>query len=278
LVAGKREQVVRQIRSAIEAGTLRDGDVLPSTRQMAADWEVSSFTIQEAMKDLVDAGLVRTKSRSMRIVVQPDQPSARVGQPGRNRPVVLLVGGYAGSGKSEFSRILARATGWAILDKDTASRPAVELALEARGLPPEDRESETYVSVIRPREYEGLMSLVVENVECGTSVVATAPFLREFSDPAWVGRTTGQLEQLGAVVRLVWVRCDAESMYGYLRHRGAARDAAKLADWPGYLSQIDPDGVPAVDHFLVENSTGSVPLQAQAKQLLDEVRAVPSVM
>ncbi|MDL4773624.1 hypothetical protein [Actinomadura xylanilytica] len=33
-------------------------------------------------------------------------------------PVLILVGGYAGSGKSEFARFLADLSGWAVLDKD----------------------------------------------------------------------------------------------------------------------------------------------------------------
>lgn len=104
-------------------------------------------------------------------------------------PHVILIGGYAGSGKTEMGRILARETGWPMLDKDTLTRPLVEAALEAHGHSPHDRESELYLTEIRPREYEALAVATAENVECGTSAIVTAPFIREFTDPAWLSRT-----------------------------------------------------------------------------------------
>jgi hypothetical protein len=79
------------------------------------------------------------------------------------KPSVLIIGGYAGSGKTELGRILARATGWPMLDKDTLTRPVVEAALEIAGQPLNDRESETYLNLIRPREYEATMGAAVEN-------------------------------------------------------------------------------------------------------------------
>lgn len=262
----KRDQVARNIRNAIEAGTLRDGEVLPSTRQLAEEWDVSVFTISEAMKLLAEEGLVLNKSRSMRVVQRPDEVFRVGARP--KQPRVLIIGGYAGSGKTELGRILARETAWPILDKDTATRPVVEAALETHGLSPHDRESSTYIDLIRPREYEGLMAAATENVECGTSAIVTAPFLQEFADTAWIGRTRARFEGLGATTTLVWVRCDAATMQTYLRHRGAARDTAKLADWEGYIAGIDPDFRPDVPHFLVDNSTSSEPLQSQAKYLL----------
>src|SRR5262249_53771911 len=159
---------------------------------------------------------------------------------------------------------LARATGWPMLDKDTLTRPVVEAALEIAGRPLNDRETETYLSLIRPREYEATMGAAVENVECGNSVILTAPFLRELADAAWVQRRQARFAARGATVHLVWVYCDADSMLGYLRHRAAARDAYKLADWPRYLMTIDLDQRPAAPHFLIDNSTTSVPLQRQA--------------
>lgn len=61
-------------------------------------------------------------------------------------------------------------------------------------------------------------------------------------------------------------------MHTYVRHRGAARDAVKLADWDGYLAGIDLDMRPPVPHKVVDNSASSEPLQEQARALVDEVR------
>jgi predicted kinase len=262
-------QVARNIRTAIEAGVLRHGNVLPSTRELADQWNTSVFTISEAMKLLVDEGLVVSKSRSKRVVNAPELEAH--GQVRLRKPHVILIGGHVGSGKSELGRILARETGWPIIDKDTITRPVVEAALEMLHLSPNDRESSTYRDIIRPREYEALRAATEENVACGNNAIVPAPFLHEFNDPAWISRTQAMLTDLNAKTTYVWVYCDAETMHTYVRHRGAARDAAKLADWPRYLASIDVNFRPPMPHYLIDNSASSTPLQTQAKDLLATV-------
>lgn len=263
------QQVARNIRNDIEAGALRHGEALPSTRDLAARWKVSVFTITEAMKLLSDEGLVVSKSRAGRVVNAPGQESRLPLQV--STPQAIFIGGYAGSGKTELGRILARETGWPILDKDTLTRPVVESALETMGLSPHDRESEAYLAQVRPREYEALMAAMTENVQCGNSAIVTAPFIREFNDHAWLNRTEAACNSMGALVTIVWISCDPETMHTYIRHRGAARDTAKLADWQGYLDKIDVTFRPAVEHVMVDNSTSGEPLQTQARQLLARI-------
>lgn len=259
------EVITRHIRTEIEAGRLAHGEQVPSNSRLAREWGVSVGTINRAMNALADEGLVVARARSSRIVHYP-----RSAKPSVTRPRAVLIGGYAGSGKTELGRIVARRTGWPILDKDTTTRPVVEAALEELGMSPHDRESETYRTVVRPGEYTALAAAVAENIECGVSVVATAPFIREMSDEAWCDRTRSTIESLGGELHAVWVRCDADSMLHYLRHRGAARDTAKLADWSGYLAGVDLDYEPAMPHHTIDNSVGSRPLQDQADELVKE--------
>jgi len=258
-------QVARVIRNEIHAGMWRDGEVLPSTRKLAERIGTSTYTVNHAMQLLAEENLVVNRARSNRVVNYPQgQPRERI-RP--DVPRAVLIGGFAGSGKTELGRILARLTGWPILDKDTLTRPVVETALEVLGLSPHDRESADYLTRIRPREYEALMAAALENVDCGNSALITAPFIREFSDPAWVSRTRAQFETRKVEVSLVWIYCDADSMQTYIRQRGAARDAAKLADWPAYLGAIDLNLRPPVPHHLVDNSVSAEPLQTQAQSL-----------
>ncbi|MDQ1659191.1 MAG: hypothetical protein QOD41_4274 [Cryptosporangiaceae bacterium] len=95
-----------------------------------------------------------------------------------------------------------------MLDKDTITRPVVEAALEMIGQSPHDRESEKYLELIRPREYECLAAAAMENVECGNSAVLAAPFIREFGDEAWLQRTQAAYEAKNAAtyVRLGLLR------------------------------------------------------------------------
>ncbi|WP_206050860.1 GntR family transcriptional regulator [Nocardioides speluncae] len=269
-IGTRQEQIVRSLRTEIETGVLRDGESLPSTRALAERWGVSVFTVNEAMKVLAAEGRIESKSRSRR-TVRSDRPASHVRTP--PAPQVFMIGGYAGSGKTKLGRILARRTGWPIIDKDTTTRPVVETALEVRGLPPHDRESDTYLSVIRPSEYDALMATALENVACGVSAMITAPFLREFADPAWLDRAKVEFASHGAITTLVWVRCDGPTMRTNLRRRGSARDAAKLAAWDDYLAGLDLDFRPPQDHVVIDNSASSETLQAQAVRLLSAAEA-----
>jgi DNA-binding GntR family transcriptional regulator len=52
-------QVVRQIRGDIVSGRLAEGDLVPSARQIAADWGIALATAAKALSTLRTEGLVR---------------------------------------------------------------------------------------------------------------------------------------------------------------------------------------------------------------------------
>ena len=52
-------QIVKRIREQIRSGELRDGDMVPSTRKLAAEWNVSWPTAAKALTTLQSEGLVR---------------------------------------------------------------------------------------------------------------------------------------------------------------------------------------------------------------------------
>lgn len=262
----RHRQIARELRNEIEAGRLRPGQKLPSTRALASQFGVSVAPINDAMALLEKDGLVISRPRSGRIVAEtatPGTPRRRAG-----RPQVIYVGGYAGSGKTEFGRTLARLSGWAMLDKDTITRHVVDMALSQLGSTASDRESELYMTHIRPAEYECLAAVVRENVGCGVSVIATAPYVKEFASEAWFRRTAVELDTLGADLTAVWIRCNAETMHSYISRRGAARDSWKLDHWADYTSGLDLQFTPAWDHTIVVNDADSAPLREQAQTLL----------
>lgn len=263
------QQVARNIRNDIAAGRLRHGQRLPSSRDLAKEWDVSVFTINDAMALLIKEGLVTSKPRAARTVHAPEQ--AEHHETRLATPQVVMIGGYAGSGKSELGRMLARETGWPMLDKDTLTRYVVEAALELQGLSRNDRESDVYLNKIRPGEYASLLEAMSENVQCGNSAIVTAPFIREFSDDAWLAKIQATCRNLGAALTIVWVYCDADTMHTYVRHRDAARDSSKLADWEGYLANIDLDFRPTVPHVVVDNSANGELLPAQALSLVASI-------
>ncbi len=52
------EQLVEQLVAAILDGRLGSGDALPSVRQLAADMQVNPLTVQRALAQLADLGVV----------------------------------------------------------------------------------------------------------------------------------------------------------------------------------------------------------------------------
>lgn len=268
---GVAEQITRQIRDAIHAGRLRHGQALPSTRRLAEEWGVSAKTINAALAPLIAEGLVLSRDRAGRTVNAPDQEeTASPTRPAR--PQVVLIGGYAGSGKTELGRMIVRETGWGLFDKDSTSGRVVDAALEALGQPADNRESDIYVNIIRPAEYEALMCAMKENVACGASVILTAPFLGKLSDRTWLEQVKAECDDLHATLNVVWVACDAESMRYYLEHRGARRDRWKLANWDSYLESINIDFRPDFEHVVIDNSRSyGQTLHDQVKELVSNI-------
>ncbi|MFD9511281.1 AAA family ATPase [Streptomyces mirabilis] len=186
-----------------------------------------------------------------------------------HRPVLILVGGYAGSGKTELARFFVQLTGWPLLDKDPLTRPLVERLLVALGADANDRHTDLYREKVRPVEYDCLMQSAFANIKCGISTVLTAPFIAEMTNPGWMTRLTNRCNAMGVDVFPVWVRCDEESMREYITFRSAARDAWKLSRWDEYTATIDLELRPAVPHLVVDNRLGAaVSLADQARQAM----------
>lgn len=192
---------------------------------------------------------------------------------GHGQLSLTLIGGYAGSGKSEFANFLSSITGWPIFDKDILTRALVEQVLLAHGRPVQDRESSVYLEKVRPYEYRCLFESGRQNLRCGISTILCAPFLREFKDPAWLSRVKVACQQSGAELNVVWMRCDAESMYDYITFRGAARDTWKLGNWDDYVAGVDLTFQPACEHYVVDNSmNAAVALADRAGEIARQMR------
>ncbi|MEV1245707.1 AAA family ATPase [Nonomuraea sp. NPDC049750] len=191
---------------------------------------------------------------------------------GSPKPILTLVGGYAGCGKTEFSRFLSDITGWAFLDKDSLTRAMVERLLVSLGGDPHDRHTELYLREVRPLEYRCLMETAFDNLKVGTSAILSAPFIAELADPDWVSRLTNRCAAKGIDVAAVWVRCDVASMREYIEFRGAPRDAWKLQNWETYVSGITTDTSPATAHITVDNRLGAaISLADQTRETLRRI-------
>lgn len=190
----------------------------------------------------------------------------------RSQPTLVLVAGFAGSGKTETGKLLAQITSWSLLDKDTLTRPLVEKLLEKLSGDPHDRQTELYFDHVRPLEYRCLLKTGLENLACGNSAILSAPFIREVNDEAWLRRLRRRCRGWGGDINVAWVYADVESMRQRLVARNAERDAWKIANWTEYVQGIDVNMLPAGEHQYIDNSHGSnLPLLDQIKTLARHV-------
>jgi predicted kinase/transcriptional regulator with XRE-family HTH domain len=190
-------------------------------------------------------------------------------RPAQQRPMLILVGGYAGSGKTEFGSFLSSITGWTLLDKDLLTRPLAEGLLLSLGGDPNDRQTSLYRERVRPLEYRCLLSTAYENLMRGVSTVLTAPFVAEIANEAWLSRMLNRCAERAIDVTVVWMQCDLGTMRDYLQVRGAARDTWKLTAWDEYAETVDVSLRPRCDHIVVDNRlNAATSLAEQARSLV----------
>lgn len=73
-VAPRHDDIARDLRKAIAAGSLQVGAVLPTELELCARYRVSRHTVRIAIADLAEAGLV-TRRKRFGTVVQATRPS-----------------------------------------------------------------------------------------------------------------------------------------------------------------------------------------------------------
>ncbi|MGI5165581.1 AAA family ATPase [Spirillospora sp. CA-253888] len=183
-------------------------------------------------------------------------------------PVLVLVGGYAGSGKTEFARFLSDLTGWAVLDKDALTRRMTERLLISLGGDPHDRHTDFYRAEVRPHEYRCLMSAAHGNIDCGVSMILAAPFITELHTPGWLDRLTHRCQGRGVEVAAVWINSDLGTMHEYIETRDAPRDHWKLSHWDHYASTLTEDPPPGVTATIDNRLGAAVSLADQTRTTL----------
>ena len=190
-----------------------------------------------------------------------------------NPPLLVIVCGAAGSGKSTVARSMAVALGACHLDKDDLAPFVERLGTALPGWQgPSDRESETYRAELRPVEYQVLLDLAFSQLAVGCSVLLDAPLSTELRDEDWCQELAARVEAAGAVLRVVEVLAADEERHWHIAERHEARDANKLAHWEDYLAGLR-HGELAIAHERIVNDQGLAELEEQALGLAGRWRA-----
>lgn len=159
---------------------------------------------------------------------------------------LVLVGSPAGCGKSYLSRRLAELLSPCVyLDLDSLN-PLSQALCRAAGQP-FDKGGEFFRQNGRDPEYDALFTLAMDALAFSPVVIASAPFTKEFRDPALFSRLEERAAAQGAEVLPVWVLSSPEACKRNMVERAAPRDAWKLAELDNYLASVrfdPPEGLP----------------------------------
>jgi predicted kinase len=137
---------------------------------------------------------------------------------------LILVLGAAGSGKTTFAQHLVPKLGCVYLNADAIADIFF----------PGDRDSPAYRAA-NPGIYRALYDIAFANLRVGNSVLIDAPHMLQIRDPAWPAWISKETDRFAARLRVIRCFADEGTTKARLQARGNARDADKLANWPGFM-------------------------------------------
>jgi cytidylate kinase len=158
-----------------------------------------------------------------------------------------FVSGLPGSGKSHFSKKLAKQLDLKIIDFDDN---LLELIRKHKA---EYNEvgSEKFLEIYAQQRYDDLIQRAVEHLEGERSVVIAAPFSKQIKDQKLWSKLIEPITKFDANPILYWVVISIETRRVRLTNRGAVRDEQKIANLDEYINNHPPTP-PVIDHIVIQ--------------------------
>ena len=104
------QQIIRYLEQGIAAGTIRDGDGLPSRRVLSAQLGVNPNTVQKAYRLLEEEGLMESRSGAKSVLTLDERKVRDVRTKLLEGEIAVLVAALkeTGSSKEEALELVAR--------------------------------------------------------------------------------------------------------------------------------------------------------------------------
>ena len=162
-----------------------------------------------------------------------------------------FVAGLAGSGKSSYSREIAKELDLKIIDFDDNFNEFIAAHKDEY----ESLGSEKFLANYASTRYTDLINRAVTQLQQGVSVVIAAPFSKQMQDQMLWDELISPIKTFDPKPTLFWVVIPDELRKKRLVTRGEKRDAEKIKKIDEYIS-LSPAKPPVVEHILVQGDKG----------------------
>ena len=162
-----------------------------------------------------------------------------------------LVAGLAGSGKSYYSRQIAKELDLKIIDFDDNFNEFITAHKDKY----EKLGSEKFLANYAKTRYTDLINRAVTELEQDISVVIAAPFSKQMQDQTLWDELILPIKTFDPNPTLYWVVISDELRKKRLVTRGEKRDAEKINKIDEYIS-FSPAKRPVVEHIQVQGDKG----------------------
>ena len=158
-----------------------------------------------------------------------------------------FVAGLAGSGKSYYSRKIAKELDLKIIDFDDNFNEFIKAHQDEF----EKLGSEKFLANYASTRYTDLINRAVIELTKGNSVVIAAPFSKQLQDQILWDELILPIKKFDSNPTLYWVVISDELRKKRLITRGEIRDAEKVKKIDEYI-KFSPAKTPVIEHVLVQ--------------------------
>lgn len=159
----------------------------------------------------------------------------------------FFVAGLAGSGKSYYSRMLAKELDLKIIDFDDNFNEFIKSHKSEY----EELGSEKFLANYAGQRYKDLINRAVVQLKLNKSVVIAAPFSKQMADQRLWDELIAPIKSFDANPTLYWVVINDELRKKRLISRGEKRDEEKIKKIDQYIA-TSPALPPVVEHIQIQ--------------------------